>query len=82
MSSIIQLNILQFSLIYLLLIVVLALMKKSKIDQTKLLLVGTMRMTVRLVLAGFILTYIFATPSFHSGLYCGYGGFFHYSNFK
>ncbi|HZK87797.1 MAG TPA: iron export ABC transporter permease subunit FetB [Anaerovoracaceae bacterium] len=62
MSSIIQLNILQFSLIYLLLIVVLILMKRAKINQTKLLLLGTVRMTVQLVLAGFILTYIFANP--------------------
>src|SRR5665648_403746 len=62
MSGIIQLNILQFSLIYLLLIVVLALMKRAKINQTKLLLLGTVRMTVQLVLAGFILTYIFANP--------------------
>ena len=62
MSSIIELNILQFSLIYLLLIVVLVLMKRGKINQTKLLLLGTVRMTVQLVLAGFILTYIFANP--------------------
>lgn len=62
MTSIIQLNILQFSLIYLLLIVVLAIMKKSKVNQTKLLLIGTIRMTVQLVLAGFILTAIFANP--------------------
>ncbi len=62
MSSIIELNILQFSFIYLLLIVVLALMKRAKINQTKLLLIGTVRMSVQLVLAGFILTYIFANP--------------------
>src|SRR5665647_2897187 len=62
MSGIIQLNILQFSLIYLLLIIVLALMKRAKINQTKLLILGTVRMTIQLVLAGFILTYIFANP--------------------
>ena len=37
-------------------------MKKSKIEQTKLLLISTARMTVQLVLAGLILTYIFERP--------------------
>lgn len=36
------------------------LMKKSKVDKTKLLLVASIRMTVQLVLVGFILSYIFA----------------------
>jgi putative ABC transport system permease protein len=62
MQGIIRLNIIQFSLIYLLLIIVLLLMKKSKINQTKLLLVASVRMTVQLVLAGLILTYIFKNP--------------------
>ena len=57
-----KLNIIQFSLIYILLIVVLAIMKKSKINQTKLLFIASLRMTVQLVLAGFILTYIFKNP--------------------
>jgi putative ABC transport system permease protein len=59
MEGIVKLNILQFSLIYLLLIIILVIMKKSKIKQTKLLLVASLRMTVQLVLAGLILTYIF-----------------------
>lgn len=59
MSSIVEMNILQFSLIYLLLIIVLAIMKKGRINQSKLLLVASVRMTVQLVLAGFILTFIF-----------------------
>lgn len=62
MKGIVQLNILQFSLIYLLLIIILAIMKKSKINQTKLLLLASFRMTVQLVLAGFVLTYIFEKP--------------------
>lgn len=37
-------------------------MKKSKINQTKLLLVASIRMTVQLVLAGLVLTYIFEKP--------------------
>lgn len=61
-SGIVQINILQFLLIYLLLLVVLAVMKGSHIDQTKLLLIGSMRMTVQLVLAGLILTYVLKNP--------------------
>ena len=62
MRGIVQLNILQFSLIYVLLIIVLIIMKKSKINQTKLLVIASFRMTVQLVLAGLILTYIFEKP--------------------
>lgn len=62
MSDIVRLNIFQFSLIYLLLLVVLAIMKQARISQSKLLIIGTVRMTVQLVLAGFILTYIFENP--------------------
>jgi len=63
MNEIVKLNILQFSAVYLLLIVVLAIMKKSKINQTKLLIIASFRMTVQLVLAGLILTYIFKNPN-------------------
>ncbi len=56
------LNIFQFSVVYVLLLVVMAVMKKCKINQTKLLLFASIRMTVQLVLAGFILTYIFRNP--------------------
>lgn len=59
MEDVIKLNILQFSLIYVLLIFVLIIMKKSKIQQSKLLIIASLRMTVQLVLAGLILTYIF-----------------------
>lgn len=52
----------RFLVIYLLLLVVLALMKRSKISQTKLLLTASLRMTVQLVIAGFLLTYIFENP--------------------
>ncbi|WMJ88120.1 ABC transporter permease [Anaerocolumna sp. MB42-C2] len=62
MKEIVELNILQFSLVYLLLLIVLFIMKKSKINQTKLLLLASLRMTVQLVLAGLILTYIFGNP--------------------
>jgi putative ABC transport system permease protein len=61
-NEIIALNLWQFALIYLLLIVVLLIMKKCKINQTKLLLVASLRMTVQLTLAGLVLTYIFQNP--------------------
>ncbi len=38
-------------------------MKKSKINQTKLLIVASARMTVQLILAGFVLSYIFKNPN-------------------
>lgn len=62
MQGAVQLNILEFSLVYLLLIIVLVIMKKSKINQTKLLLVASIRMTVQLILVGFLLTYILENP--------------------
>lgn len=62
MNETISLNIGQFALIYLLLLIVLFIMKKCRINQTKLLLVASLRMTVQLVLAGLILTYILQNP--------------------
>ena len=59
MREVVELGILQFSAVYLLLIVVLAIMRHAKINQTKLLIVASFRMTVQLVLAGLVLTYIF-----------------------
>lgn len=62
MKEVIQIDIERFLLIYLLLLIVLAVMKKCKIQQTKLLLLGSVQMTVQLVIAGFLLTYIFRNP--------------------
>lgn len=62
MSGAAQISLFRFLLIYLLLLVVLAVMKKCHIQQTKLLVVSSIRMTVQLVLAGLILTYIFSNP--------------------
>lgn len=58
MNGTVDMQIWQFSLIYLLLIVVTFIMKKCKIDQTKLLIVASVKMTVQLVIAGLVLTYI------------------------
>ena len=63
-----ELQIWQFALIYLLLILVIIIMKKCKINQTKLLIMASVKMTVHLVLSGFILTYIFVPMTF-SGLF-------------
>ena len=62
MSGSANISILSFLLIYLLLIVVLVLMRKSKIAKTRELLIASLRMTAQLVLVGFILTYILQNP--------------------
>lgn len=62
MKSIVMLQLWQFSLVYLLLLVVLAVMKYCGASQSRLLLWASFRMTVQLVLAGLVLTYIFGNP--------------------
>lgn len=62
MKDVIQLQITQFLMIYLLLLVVIVIMKRLQIDQTKLLIVASVKMTIQLVLTGFLLTYIFQNP--------------------
>ncbi len=63
MHDAVQISLFNFTLIYLLLIVVGVVMKISQINQTKLLLVASVRMTLQLTLAGYVLTYIFDHPS-------------------
>lgn len=70
MDDAVQISIFNFALIYILLIVVGIVMKLSKINQTKLLLIASIRMTIQLTLAGYALTYIFDNPS--PILVCGY----------
>jgi len=60
--GVVEMTIGQFAIIYLLLLVVLFIMKKAQINQTKLLLLASFRMTVQLVLAGLVLTYILGNP--------------------
>ncbi|WMI80039.1 ABC transporter permease [Anaerotignum sp. MB30-C6] len=62
MNHIVVLNLWQFGIVYLLLLIVLAVFKRCKINQSKFLLIGSLRMTVQLVLAGLVLTYIFENP--------------------
>ena len=63
MQGAVELGIIKFSLIYLLLIIVLIIMKKSKVNQTRLLLVASLRMSVQLVIVGYILQYVFKNPN-------------------
>jgi len=62
MNNVIVLNLWQFGSVYLLLLIVLFIMKKCKINQTKLLIIGSIRMTLQLIIAGLVLTYIFKNP--------------------
>lgn len=62
MSGIIEIQLWQFGLVYLLLIIVGIIMQRCHINQTKLLVVASIRMTIQLVIAGLILTYIFKNP--------------------
>ena len=52
----------QFAMAYLLLIMILIIMKKCQINQSKLVIVASLRMTIQLALAGVVLTYIFEYP--------------------
>ncbi len=66
MDNAVHISIFNFSLIYLLLLIVAFVMKMSKIAQTKLLFIASLRMTVQLVLAGYVLMYLLeeASPFF------------------
>ncbi len=61
-SGIVQLQLWQFSLIYLLLILISLVMRKSRVNLVKKLFVASLRMSVQLVLAGLVLTYVFKNP--------------------
>ena len=63
MGEVTELSIIGFALIYLLLFVIIAVMRRSRIDQTKTLIVACLRMTVQLMLAGLLLTLVFDNPS-------------------
>jgi len=63
MEGVVKLTLFHFSLIYLLLILVLIIMKRSKVTQTKLLLIASLRMTMQLVIVGYVLQYVFKNPS-------------------
>ncbi|MEI6100508.1 MAG: iron export ABC transporter permease subunit FetB, partial [Eubacteriales bacterium] len=58
-----DIGILSFCLVYVLLLIVLILMKRARIGKTRILLIAGLRMTVQLVLVGFVLTFIFQNPN-------------------
>lgn len=62
MNGVVELQIWQFLSVYLLLFVVLAIFLKMRLSQTKKLLLSSFMMTIQLIAAGFVLTYIFDKP--------------------
>ncbi|HHT77266.1 MAG TPA: ABC transporter permease [Clostridiaceae bacterium] len=62
MNGIVELQIWQFLSVYLLLFVVLGIFLKMKLNQTKKLLLSSVMMTIQLIAAGFVLTFIFERP--------------------
>lgn len=62
MKEVIAIQIWEFLCIYLLLLLILVIMKKCKVDKSKFLITASIKMSVQLALAGFILTYIFDNP--------------------
>ncbi|MCD8349872.1 MAG: ABC transporter permease [Planctomycetaceae bacterium] len=61
-ADVASLSIWQFSIVYLLLLLVIAIMKKAKINKAKELIWATFRMTAQLVVVGLILTYVLQNP--------------------
>ena len=61
-GGIVKLQLDQFLLIYVLLIITTIVMKKCRVNQTKQLVAASIKMTVQLIIAGLILTYIFGNP--------------------
>ena len=59
MNGVAQIQLGSFLLVYVLLLVVLAVMKKCRINQTKLLVLASARMTLQLIAAGYALTFLF-----------------------
>ncbi len=59
MNGVVQIQFWQFMITYLLLVVVGIIMKKCHVNQIKLLVIASIRMSLQLVIAGFVLTYIF-----------------------
>ncbi len=58
MNNAVQIEFLNFILMYILLFIVGIIMKLCKISQTKLLIIASARMTAQLIVAGYILTYL------------------------
>ncbi len=63
MDNAVVISLINFVLIYILLIIVSIIMKIAKIKQTKLLVIASIRMTLQLTIAGYILMYLIENPS-------------------
>ncbi len=63
MNSAVEISLFNFALVYLLLVGVALIMRKSKIEKTKLLMFASFRMSIQLVLAGYVLIYLIENPS-------------------
>ena len=61
-QGVVQMQLWQFSLIYLLLVVVALVMRANRVNLTRQLFVASLRMSVQLTLAGLVLSYIFKNP--------------------
>lgn len=59
MSSIIDIQLARFVMVYILILVVLLVMKYLNIDKTKSIIISTLRMSIQLTISGLILKYIF-----------------------
>ena len=62
MEGVAKLDIYEILLIYSLLIIVLFIMKRSKVNQTKILVIASIRMTIQLMIVGYILQYMLGNP--------------------
>ncbi len=62
MNEVTQIGLIQFGITYVLLVIIGIIMKKCGVNQIKLLIIASVRMTVQLVIAGFVLMYIFDNP--------------------
>jgi len=58
----VEISMFRFGLVYVLLFIVLGIMHYTKAGTTKLLIIGSIRMTVQMILIGFVLEFIFGNP--------------------
>lgn len=62
MNGIAEIGLINFIAVYLMLLIVLFIMKLCRINQSKLLVTAGLRMSLQLIITGYILTYIFSRP--------------------
>ena len=62
-SSILELSFIQLGLAYIFVLITLVIIRKRKLNREKELLISTIRMTIQLILTGYVLVYIFDNVS-------------------